>query len=127
MEVREMKIKRFEDLECWQEARMLINMLYDIVKKVNFYKDYRLRDQMIGAGISIMNNICEGFDSQSNIEFVRFLRYSRRSISEVQNCLYISLDQNYISQNTLTRIYEQASKVRQIVDGLIRYLRKERA
>ncbi|MBL7197439.1 MAG: four helix bundle protein [Candidatus Omnitrophica bacterium] len=122
-----MKIKRFENLECWQEARMLINMLYDIVKKVNFYKDYRLRDQMIGAGISIMNNICEGFDSQSNIEFVRFLRYSRRSISEVQNCLYISLDQNYISQNTLTRIYEQASKVRQIVDGLIRYLRKERA
>ena len=122
-----MKIKRFENLECWQEARMLINMLYDIVKKVNFYKDYRLRDQMIGAGISIMNNICEGFDSQSNIEFVRFLRYSRRSISEVQNCLYISLDQNYISQNTLTRIYEQSSKVRQIVDGLIRYLRKERA
>lgn len=81
----------------------------------------------IGAGISIMNNIAEGFDSQSNMEFIRFLRYSRRSTSEVQNCLYIALDQKYITQQILNTIYEQSNKVRQIIDGLIRYLRTKRA
>lgn len=80
-----MKISRFEDLECWEQARKLMKVIYEMTKIPPFSKDYRLKDQIIGAGISIMNNIAEGFDSQSNIEFVRFLRYSRRSISEVQS------------------------------------------
>jgi len=113
-------------LECWQEARRLMRMIYEITKNRSFSKDYRLRDQIVGAGISIMNNIAEGFDSQSNIEFIRFLRYSRRSTSEVQNCLYIALDQTYITEQTLDKIYQQANKTRQIIDGLIRYLRKQK-
>lgn len=121
-----MRINRFEDLECWQEARKLAKIVYEITKDNNFPKDYRLKDQIIGAGISVMNNIAEGFDSQSNIEFVRFLRYSRRSASEVQNCLYIALDQKYITQQILDNCYTQCDKVRKIVDGLIRYLRKQK-
>lgn len=100
-------------------------MLYKITKLNPLSKDYKLRDQIIGAGISVMNNIAEGFDSQSNVEFVRFLRYSRRSTSEIQNCLYIAFDQSYITQEKLNNIYKQADKVRKIVDGLIRYLRKK--
>lgn len=121
-----MKINRFEDLECWQEARKLMKMVYEVAKGNLLSKDYRLRDQLVGAGISILNNIAEGFDSQSNIEFIRFLRYSRRSTSEVQNCLYIALDQNYITQQILDSSYAQCDKVRQIIDGLIRYLRKQK-
>ncbi|HIC91995.1 MAG TPA: four helix bundle protein [Syntrophaceae bacterium] len=47
-----------------------MNQLYEVVKTGLFAKDYKLRDQIIGAGISIMNNIAEGFDSQSNTEFI---------------------------------------------------------
>jgi four helix bundle protein len=118
-----MKIKRFEDLECWQEAKKLVNMVYHMVKKETFSRDYRLRDQITGAAISIMNNIAEGFDSQSNIEFKRFLRYSRRSVSEVQNCLYIAMDQKYIDELEFKEIYEQGAKTRQVVDGMLRYLK----
>lgn len=103
-----------------------MNMIYDVIKGKLFSKDYRLKDYLIGAGISVMNNIAEGFDSQSNLEFIRFLRYSRRSISEAENCLYIALDQNYITEQTLQTIFGQAKKTRQIVDGLICYLRNQR-
>ena len=81
-----MKINRFEELECWQEARILTKKTYDYTKYVDFLKDFRLSGQITGAAISTMNNICEGFDSRSNKEFIRFLTYSRRSCSEVQNC-----------------------------------------
>lgn len=101
-------------------------MIYEVTNKGLFMKDYRLRDQIVGAGISIMNNIAEGFGSQSNIEFIRFLRYSRRSTSEVQNCLYIAFDQEYIKQETLERFYNQVDKVRKIIDGFIRYLKKNK-
>ena len=119
-----MKITRFEDLECWQEARVLTRSVYDYTKRPVFSKDYRLSGQITGAAISIMNNICEGFDSRSNKEFIRFLTYSRRSCSEVQNCLYVALDQNYISENEFQNTYDHCAKVRKIIDGLIRYLKK---
>ena len=89
-----MRIRRFEDLECWQEARALTRTVYGYTKRADFSKDFRLSGQITGAAISIMNNISEGFDAKSANDFVRFLTYSRRSCSEVQNCLYIALTSN---------------------------------
>ena len=124
MEEMLLKIKRFEDLECWQVSRSLTKNIYEFVKRPDFSKDYRLAGQITGASISIMNNICEGFDSKSNKEFIRFLTYSRRSCSEVQNCLYVALDQNYIDSDEFEKKYDHCSRVRQIIDGLIRYLKR---
>ena len=118
-----MRIKRFEELECWQEARKLTKEIYTYITRPDFAKDFRLSGQISGASISIMNNISEGFDSRSNNEFVRFPTYSRRSCSEVQNCLYIALDQKYILKEEFNRTYEHCEKVRKIIDGLIRYLK----
>jgi four helix bundle protein len=119
-----MKIKRFEDLECWKEARKLSRVIYGYTTTSQFSKDFRLSGQITGALISIMNNICEGFDAGSNNEFMRFLWYSRRSCSEVQNCLYIALDQSYIDIREFEQTYAHCEKVRKIIDGLIRYLKK---
>ena len=123
-----MKLTHFEDLECWQEARKLINMVYETIRTSKpFQADYRLRDQTTGAAISVMNNIDEGWASQSNPEFIKFLTYSRRSCAEAQNCFYIALDQDYVTQGTFQKNYDQALKVTQIIDGLLRYLRSKRS
>ena len=120
-------IKRFEDLECWQEARKLVNMIYSAIRaNPEFQKDFRLVGQYTAAGISVMNNIVEGWASQSNAEFIRFLTYSRRSCAETQNCSYVSLDQKYISQHSFQELYDQALKTIKIIDGLLRYLRSTR-
>ena len=115
---------RFEDLECWIEARNLSRKIYRISRKMTFEKDYRLSGQITGATLSIMNNIAEGFGCRSNSEFMRFLIYSRRSCCETQNCLYVALDQQYICNSEFIEIYEHIARVRQIIDGLIRYLKK---
>jgi len=53
-----MKLTRFEDLQCWQEARKLVNMVYDAIRQnKSFQGDYRLKDQSIGAAISVMGGI----------------------------------------------------------------------
>ena len=122
-----MKLTRFEELECWQEARKLTNMVYETIRTSKpFQADYRLRDQSTGAAISVMNNIAEGWASQSNPEFIKFLTYSRRSCAEAQNCFYIALDQKYITQGTFQKNYDQALRVIKIIDGLLRYLRSQR-
>jgi four helix bundle protein len=122
-----MTIKRFEDLECWQEARKLVNMIYSAINESSeFQKDFRLVGQYTASGVSVMNNIAEGWASLSNAEFMRFLKYSRRSGAEAQNCSYVALDQEYIPQSTFQDIYDQALKTIKIIDGLLRYLRSHR-
>lgn len=121
-----MKIKRFEELECWKEARELNRMIYSLAQRAEFGRDFRLAGQTTGASISVMNNICEGFDAGSTNEFIRFLFYSRRSCSELQNCLYIASDLKYIEEGEFQKAYQHCERVRQIIDGLIRYLKKKR-
>jgi four helix bundle protein len=123
-----MKLTRFEDLECWQEARKLVRMVYDAVEKNGSVKrDIRFIGQITAAAVSIMNNIAEGWAAQSNAEFIRFLTYSRRSCAEVQNCGYVALDQKYLDEEEFHKIYAQAVKTTQIIDGLLRYLRSQRS
>jgi len=62
-----MAIQRFEDLECWQQARVLVKTVYAVIKtSEDFQEDFRLVGQITGAAISVMNNIVRGWASQSN-------------------------------------------------------------
>jgi len=118
------KIERFEDIQAWQEARNLTNLIYNLCKGNSFSKDFGLRDQIQRASVSIMSNIAEGFDSQSDIEFIKFLNYSRRSASEVQSHLYVALDQEYIANDKFTEIYEKCRAIKRMIAGFIKYLKK---
>lgn len=121
-----MKINRFEDLECWQEARKLVRLVYETINKSEeFKRDYRLRDQTTAAAVSVMSNIAEGFSRQSNKEFIQFLYIAKSSASELQSILYVALEQNYFSKEIFDKIYTQADKVSQINSGFIRYLSKQ--
>jgi four helix bundle protein len=52
------KIERFEDITAWQEARVLVKMVYDAAKSnKNFAGDYKLREQIHSVAVSIMSNI----------------------------------------------------------------------
>ena len=71
-----------------------------------------------------MHNIAEGFDAGTNPKFIRFLKISRRSASEVQSELYLALDRSYINQEELTTAYDLATEAKRLINGMIGYLRK---
>lgn len=122
-----MKIERFEDIEAWKLARELTRKVYELTKGDAFSKDYGLKDQIREATGSSMHNIAEGFDSETNAEFIRFLRYAKRSCSEVQSELYVALDEQYISQDQFDETYELARQTRAAIRGFINYLKKYEA
>jgi four helix bundle protein len=117
-----MTIKRFEDIQGWQEARKLTNMVFDVSDKDQFAKSYRLRDQIQGAAISSMANIAEGFDCETDPEFIRFLSYAFRSATEVQSHLYVAIDRHFISQEEFDQIYNKATETKNLIGGFMRYL-----
>lgn len=66
------RIEKFEDLEVWQNGIELSILVYD---KLRECRDYAFRDQICRATVSISSNIAEGFERQSNKEYIDFFIY----------------------------------------------------
>ncbi|THJ23507.1 MAG: four helix bundle protein [Nitrospira sp. CG24E] len=119
-----MKLTRFEDLDCWKEARQLTRQVYEAIEQNSAWKrDVRLCSQIQSAAGSVMANIAEGFVRRSSKEFVQFLFIAMSSSAEVRSHLYIAVDQGYLPKDAFESIYAQADKVGRIISGLIKYLR----
>jgi four helix bundle protein len=93
-----MAAKRFEDLEVWQEARRLTQIIYRVIRTEKFSKDFSLRDQIQRAAVSVMSNIAEGFERGGNQEFGQFLYVAKASCGEVRSQIYVALDQGYMGK-----------------------------
>ena len=117
-----MRIDQFEDIEAWQLARELTRKVYVLTKKIKFARDFGLKGQIQDAAGSSMHNIAEGFDSETNPEFVRFLRYAKRSCTEIQSELYTALDQEYITKAEFQDVYDHTGRTRAAIRGFIKYL-----
>jgi len=116
------KIRNFEEIQSWQKARELTNLIYDLTSQNAFSKDFGLRNQIRRAAGSVMHNIAEGFESGTNREFIRFLRMSRRSASEVQSQLCLALDRGYIVEEQRSSAYQLCTEVMKLINGLVKYL-----
>src|SRR5512136_2902755 len=106
------KVRRFEELICWQKARSLANTIHGLTRNPEFSKDFRLRDQILDAAGSVMHNIAEGCDSGTDPEFIRFLKMARRSASEVQSELYLAVDRIYVADAERKLAHAQADEVK---------------
>ena len=117
------KIERFEDIKAWQEARALVRMVYEAVKSdKGFSNDYKFREQVQSAAVSIMSNITEGFSRRSMKEFTQFLFIAKGSAAEVQSQLYVALDQGYITQEKFDELYSKSDEVARLISGFMQYL-----
>ncbi len=121
-----MGVRRFEDIQAWQEARILTKQVYVMTREGALSKDFGLRDQLQRASVSVMANIAEGFDCDSHAEFARFLGFARRSAVEIQSQLYAALDAGYITPEIFKTTYEQANKTKAMVSAFKSSLQRQR-
>ncbi len=98
-------ILRFEDLEIWQLARKIYQRVSEIAARMRKNHDYRFADQMKGAAGSVMDNIGEGFERSSRLEFINSLSISKGECGELKSQLYRALDDKYIDQKEFDEIY----------------------
>jgi four helix bundle protein len=117
-------IRRFEDLECWQQARKFVGLIYGTTRNDRFKTDYELVGQIKRSAVSAMANIAEGFHRTSTKDFMKFLDYSRSSIAETVSHCYVALDQKYINESEMVDVNEQANLVWKKVNNFISYLSK---
>lgn len=118
-----MKYSNFEELPIWEIGRRIVNRIYKITRKyAQLQADKRFVSQLTSSVVSIMNNIAEGFDSDNNREFTRFLKYSQRSCSEVMSMCYVLKD-NFENIAEADQLYDLCLEERKQIKGFIKYIK----
>jgi four helix bundle protein len=115
-------INKFEDLEIWQLSRRLSSQIYPLTFMEPIKSDYRIKDQMRGSTGSVMDNIAEGFERGSKLEFINSLGISKGEVGELKSQLYRCLDNHYITQPQFDELYAEADRITKKITAFITYL-----
>ncbi len=116
-------IKSFEDINAWKESRAFNKEIYNVTNTGDFEKDFDLKRQIRRASVSISSNIAEGFERNTDKEFIHFLYIAKASAGEVRSQLYLALDLGYIEKKEFETLKEQIKNISKMLGGLIKYLK----
>lgn len=118
------KFESFEEINSWQKARSLNKKIYLITYNESFKKDFDLARQIRRSSVSVSSNIAEGFERNTDKEFVYFLYVAKGSAAEVRSQLYLALDLGYITQAEFDDLLFEISEISKLLSGFIKYLNK---
>jgi four helix bundle protein len=114
-------VRRFEELEIWQEARELHRVIWGEFKE---FREFAFRDQIRRAALSVMNNIAEGFKRRTSKDFAHFLDLAKGSYGEVRSMSYASEDIGVLSQTTGSQLRAQSEALSQRIAAFSRHPRR---
>jgi four helix bundle protein len=121
------KVRSFEDLHVYQQARELTSDVYALSRLSAFAKDYGLVDQTRRAAVSIMSNIAEGFERGTKKEFIQFLYVAKGSCGELRAQLAVAWDQKYVSGKDHEQLTNKCRLISGMLGNLIARLRESPA
>ncbi|MBI4746445.1 MAG: four helix bundle protein [Deltaproteobacteria bacterium] len=109
-------MQRFEDLDVWKKA---FQLSVEIFKAFKDCRDFGFRDQITRASLSVPSNISEGYERDSNKEFIRFLYIAKGSCGELRTQLCIALEIGYLEKDKCNAFIERAKEISSMLSGLI--------
>ncbi|WP_205509773.1 four helix bundle protein [Longitalea arenae] len=115
-------VNRFEDLEIWQLARKLYSNISLIAERLRLKREFRFAEQMKAAAGSIMDNIAEGFERSSRLEFINAQSISKGECGELKSQLYRCFDDKYISEKEFSDLYKETDLLTKKIAAFIMYL-----
>ena len=119
------RFKSFENLDGWKKAREFNKLIYITTNSESFNKDFDLKRQIRRASVSISSNIAEGFERNTDKEFIHFLYIAKASAGEVRSQLYLGYDLNYLNTENFNDLKFKIVEVSKLISGLIKYLKKQ--
>ena len=116
----------FEDLEVYQLAREFRKTMYRVAKRLPDIEKFGLASQMRRAALSLTNNIAEGHGRYHYLDQIKFALQSRGSLEELIDDLNVCEDEQYLPEKEIASLKQEGWRVRQLIDGYIRYLRQQK-
>jgi four helix bundle protein len=115
-------IKTFEELEIWKLSRQFVLKIYKLTSKPAISKDFIFRDQIRRSAASVMDNIAEGFERDSRLEFINFLSIAKGSCGEVISQIIRGSDLEYFSLQETVELKDGYRNLSGKIANFIQYL-----
>lgn len=90
-------------------------------------RDWGFRDQIQRAGVSVMNNIAEGFERRTPADFARFLDLAKGSCGEVRSMLYLAEDLEYLNHENAQSLRNDAFGLSRGIEALAQSVRSRQS
>jgi four helix bundle protein len=119
-------VYKMEELEIWQLARKLYQKVSRLADKIKKNRDYRFADQMKSSCGSILDNIGEGFERNSRLEFLNSLSISKGECGELKCQLYRAFDDKYLDKKEFEELYAEADTETKKIAAFIQYLNRSK-
>lgn len=116
------KIEKFEDIEVWKDG---MNLTAELYKLLSGCRDFGFRDQLQRASVSIPSNIAEGYERNTNKEYIQFLYIAKGSCGELRTQLYLAEKLGYITSENANHLINKTRKISSMLYNLIK-TRKEK-
>jgi four helix bundle protein len=116
------KTEKFEDLQVWKEGMQLAIKIYTSLVNCD---DFGLRNQMQRAAVSIPSNIAEGYERNSNKEFIQYLFISKGSCAELRTQIYLATKIGILNESIGNELLELTKRISAMLMKLIK-TRKEK-
>jgi four helix bundle protein len=113
------------NLDVWRESRKLTNLVYDSTKNYPKEEIFGLTNQIRRCAVSVPSNIAEGCGRNISKETIHFLFIARGSLYELETQIYLSSDQNYLTEEKCTTTLNQIILCKKLLNGFINYYRQK--
>ena len=97
-----------------------MQLTIDLYKYLEECKDFSLRDQIRRSAVSIPSNIAEGYERQTNKEFIQFLFIAKGSCGELRTQIYLALEFKYLDEDLAKNLIDRTHKISAMLFNLIK-------
>ncbi len=115
------KNRGYQKLDVWQKAMELFKLIWTIMHQ-NARVDFKLRSQLADSTQSVSANIAEGYSRRSINEYLQFLYIALASLSETFTRVIGLETTNQISSDQFKQIdelhYEVENKLLRLIESL---------
>lgn len=113
-----MKKFSFENLEVWNDVKLLTKDIYIVTNNFPDSERFGLISQIRRATISVSSNIAEGSARMSKKDQAHFYHIAFSSLMEVLSQLLISVELEYIKESDLQKLREKISSIGYKINAL---------
>lgn len=110
----------YKQLNVYNESKVLVKMVYQLLKNFPKEEQYALCDQLRRAVISVPSNLAEGMGRTSSKDQAHFLEMAYGSLMEVDCQIDIAHDLGYISSADESQVNAQTNRIAAMLSGMRR-------
>ena len=115
-------IKSYRDLQIWQEAVDLVELVYRASAAFPADERFGLTSQLRRSSVSIPSNIAEGHARPTTRDYLRFLGISLGSLAEMETQLLIAHRLGYIDDASLDRVCQASDRIGRMLRAMMKSL-----